>query len=80
MSTKLVLSFALVLGLPACLLEIEEDETVLSPEDQETPPDLASDITSDLTGEATDPQTAGDENSTCGGQPRKKADGPCVPN
>lgn len=81
MSTKLFVSLALVLGLSACITD-EEDDQVLTGDDLEfVETDPGADLQSDLTGDPTDPNVVtGDGNNTCGGQPRRKADGPCLPN
>jgi hypothetical protein len=83
MSTKLSLSLALALGLSACVAEVDDDD-VLTGDDLETvAEDPGADLESDLTGEPTEPNAiTNDGTTTCsgqGGQPRRKADGPCLP-
>ena len=80
--TKLSMALALCLGLSACLTEVDDEDTVLTGDDLETvTTDLGADLVHDLTGEPTDPNVLpGDEDTnTCGGQPRLKGDGPCLP-
>lgn len=82
MSTKLFAALALCLGLSGCLTDVDvDDDNVVSGDDVEPAlTDHGADLQADLTNEPTDPMVvAGDGNNTCGGQPRLKADGPCVP-
>jgi hypothetical protein len=82
MTTKLFASLALALGLSACLTEVDDDN-VLDGDDLETvDTDPGAEIEHEITGEPTDPNVAPSEpggTTTCGGQPRLKADGPCLP-
>ena len=79
MSTHLFASLALALGLSACVTDVD-DEDVLTGDDLETvTPDPNAELATDLTGTPTDPNVTGTGSTTCGGQPRLKADGPCVP-
>jgi hypothetical protein len=62
--------------------EVGDDEEVLTGDDLETvQTDPGADVQSDLTGDPQDPNvvTTGSEINTCGGQARRKADGPCLP-
>ncbi len=80
MSTKPSLSLALVLGLSACVAEVD-DEDVLTGDDLETvSEDPGANLASDLTGRPSEPGViSNDGTTTCGGQTRRKADGPCLP-
>lgn len=80
MSTTLFASLALCLGLSACVTDLDDDD-VLTGDDLETvAPDPNAALESELTGEPTDPNVvSGEGNNTCGGQPRLKGDGPCLP-
>lgn len=84
MSTKLIVSFALALGLSGCITDLDDvdEDTQVSTDDQDQiATDPGASITNELTGDPTDPNVAtGTGNQTCGGQPRLKADGPCLPN
>jgi hypothetical protein len=84
MSTKLIVSLALALGLSACITDLDDvdEDTQISTDDQDQiATDPSQDIVNELTGDPTDPNVpAGTGNQTCGGKPRLKADGPCLPN
>ncbi|MFN0249244.1 MAG: hypothetical protein ACKV2T_20335 [Kofleriaceae bacterium] len=82
MTTKLFASLVLTIGLSACLTEVDDDN-VLDGDDLETvATDPGAELASEITGDPPDrnvaPASPGGT-TTCGGQPRRKADGPCLP-
>jgi len=83
MSTKLIVSLALALGLSACITDLDDvdEDTQVSTDDQDQiATDPGSDLVHELTNDPTDPNVVtGSGKHTCGGQPKLKADGPCVP-
>jgi hypothetical protein len=60
--------------------DVDDDDVLTGDDLEEVATDPGADLDSELTGEPTDPNVVtSDGEHTCGGQPRLKADGPCLP-
>ena len=81
MTTKLFVSLVVSLGLSACVADVDDDDVLTGDDLESVAADPAADLATDLANEPSEPDAiTNDGQTTCGGRPRLKADGPCVPN